>query len=174
MHLQLENFLSLESNSELIKLAILSEKSFVPTNTATNEPDYRESAVLYQFPSELVTDKVATVIADVTKRLGMELFEASQIEAQLTAHNDGCYYRIHNDNGSPDTANRCITYVYYFYTEPKGFTGGELVIGEEKVEPINNSIVFFDSGLQHQVLSISCPSRLHWNGRFTVNGWIRG
>ena len=53
---------------------------------------------------------------------------------QLTAHNDGCYYKIHNDAGSEKTANREISYVYYFYQEPKAFSGGELKIYDTELK----------------------------------------
>jgi Rps23 Pro-64 3,4-dihydroxylase Tpa1-like proline 4-hydroxylase len=117
----------------------------------------------------------------------MPPFVVSQIEAQLTAHNDGQFYKVHNDNGSQDTATRELTYVYYFYQDPKPFTGGELVIYDSKVqnnyyvqaesykmvEPRNNSIVFFLSRYMHEVLPIRCPSQEFVNSRFTINGWIR-
>jgi SM-20-related protein len=126
-------------------------------------------------------------LPDVLAELGMPNFTIQQVESQLTAHNDGNYYKIHNDNGSPDTATRELTYVYYFHQEPKGFTGGELQIYDTQiqnnhytqaptfntVEPRNNSIVFFLSRYMHEVLPISCPSRAFADSRFTINGWIR-
>nr|WP_256386659.1 2OG-Fe(II) oxygenase [Hydrocoleum sp. CS-953] len=106
---------------------------------------------------------------------------------QLTAHNDGCFYTIHSDANTEMTATREMTYVYYFYQEPKSFSGGELVIYETKVEgnnlskhndfkviePRNNSIIFFPSRYLHEVLPVSCPTKAFENSRFTFNGWIR-
>ena len=106
---------------------------------------------------------------------------------QLTAHNDGCYYKIHNDAGSEKTANREISYVYYFYQEPKAFSGGELKIYDTELKgggaithqnyktitPVNNSIVFFNSRCRHEVMPVLCPSKAFEHSRFTVNGWIR-
>ena len=105
----------------------------------------------------------------------------------MTAHNDGCFYKIHPDVGSPDTQTRELTYVYYFYQEPKQFAGGNLKIydteirqsGIDKngssqiVEPRNNSIVFFNSRCLHEVLPIKCPSQSFEHSRFTLNGWLR-
>lgn len=113
--------------------------------------------------------------------------EISEIEMQITAHNHGHYYKIHNDNGSPDTATRFLTYVYYYYQDPKPFTGGELRIYElavkdgfyvagdryRDIEPLHNSLIIFPSHYMHEVLPIQCPSLRFEDSRFTVNGWIR-
>lgn len=94
---------------------------------------------------------------------------------------------MHNDNGSSETQNRELTYVYYFYREPKPFSGGELLLYDSKiennyyvqadsfktVEPRNNSIVFFPSRYLHEVKLVSCPSKAFADSRFTINGWIR-
>ena len=124
---------------------------------------------------------------DVLRKLNIPPFPIADIEVQLTAHNDGNYYKVHNDNGSPDTATRVFTYVYYFYREPKPFSGGELLIYDSKiennfyvqadscqtVEPHNNSIVFFLSRYLHEVLPVRCPSKAFADSRFTINGWLR-
>ncbi|WP_246843999.1 2OG-Fe(II) oxygenase, partial [Hydrocoleum sp. CS-953] len=52
----------------------------------------------------------------------------------ITAHNHGHYYQTHNDNGIPEVAKREITYVYYFYQQPQQFSGGELVLYDEKID----------------------------------------
>ena len=187
--LQIANFLSLEEYQGLLSYALQHELDFVPTGTTTGEENYRESVVLYDFPEfhELITQRIHSVVPDVQAKLGLEPFIIQETEAQLTAHGDGNFYRLHNDNGSPITATRELTYVYYFYREPKAFSGGELLIYDSRVEnnylvqaesfqtiePINNSIVFFPSGYMHEVLPIRCPSRAFADSRFTVNGWVR-
>jgi SM-20-related protein len=67
-----------------------------------------------------------------------------KLETQLTSHNDGGYYRIHNDNGSPSTATRVLTYVYYFHRQPVAFKGGQLRL--------------YDSRIQFGRLSVNRPS----------------
>lgn len=186
---QLENFLTPAEHQQLLDYVAEQAAEFVPTTTFTGERNYRESVVLYSFPEymELISQRLHQVLPDVLQKMGMAPFPVSQIEAQLTAHNDGQFYKVHNDNGSPDTATRELTYVYYFYREPKAFTGGELVIYDSKiqnnyyvqadtfkrVQPLNNSIVFFLSRYMHEVLPISCPSQQFLDSRFTINGWVR-
>ena len=186
---QLDSFLSTEEHQELLAYVRQQEPEFVPTSTFTGVDNYRESVVLYSFPEymQLISQRIQAILPDLFRKFEMPPFVVSQIEAQLTAHNDGQFYKIHNDNGSQDTASRELTYVYYFYQEPKPFTGGELVIYDSQVqnnyyvqaetsktvEPRNNSIVFFLSRYMHEVLPIRCPSQKFADSRFTINGWIR-
>ena len=188
-YVQIDSLLTVEERKQLLDYVLKREPEFIPTSTSTNDRDYRKSLVLHFFPevSELIINRIQAIMPDVFRKLNIPLFSISQIETQLTAHNDGNYYHVHNDNGSPDTANRELTYVYYFYREPKPFSGGELRIYDSKiennfyvkaesfktVEPHNNSIVFFLSRYLHEVLPVSCPSKAFADSRFTINGWVR-
>ena len=188
-YIQIDNFLSSEEHERLIKYVLAKKSAFASTNTSTNDKNYRRSMVLYSFPefSELIVNKIQKMFPDIISKLDIPSFNISQIESQLTAHNDGNFYKIHNDNGSKETATRELTYVYYFYREPKNFSGGELVIYDSKVEnnfyvsaesfktvePRNNSIVFFLSRYMHEVLPVNCPSKSFPDSRFTINGWVR-
>ncbi len=187
--LQIEDFLTPKLWQEIYKYALAREQDFISTSTSTEATDYRRSLFLPYFPEffDLMVGKVREIMPEVQKHLHLDAFEVENVEAQLTTHNDGNFYKIHNDNGSSDTANRELTYVYYFYREPKPFSGGELVIYDSKIEnnfyvaaeskqaiqPLNNSIVFFLSRYMHEVLPVSCPTQSFVDGRFTVNGWVR-
>ena len=186
---QIDNFLTAAEKNKLIKYVLAKESEFVTTSTSTNADDYRRSMVLHSFPefSELMVNRIKAILPDVLRKLNIPSFPLGEIEAQLTMHNDNNFYKLHNDSGSPDTATRFFTYVYYFYREPKGFSGGELQIYDSKiennfyvaddtfrtVEPRNNSIVFFLSRYMHEVLRVSCPSKAFADSRFTINGWVR-
>ncbi|MFB2896134.1 2OG-Fe(II) oxygenase [Aerosakkonemataceae cyanobacterium BLCC-F50] len=189
---QIDNFLTEEEKLKLISYSLEKESAFVDTASRTNtsyHPDHRKSSVLYQFPeiSEIFLRRLRKAIPFVLSKLGMGLFPISRIEAQLTAHNDNNYFRLHKDNGTPETANRELTYSYYFYREPKPFYGGELLVYDRKIlnscdypsesfqtiEPRNNSIVFFLSQCYHEVLPVTCVDKAFANSRFTINGWIR-
>lgn len=188
-YVQLDQFLTADQHQQLLDYVIQREGDFVPTTTFTGEVNYRESVVLYSFPefTELIAQRIHSVLPDLFQRFNLKPFKVSQIEAQLTSHNDGQFYKVHNDNGSADTVTRELTYVYYFHRQPKAFSGGELVIYDSKiqnnyyvqantfktVEPRDNSIVFFLSRYMHEVLPIYCPSREFADSRFTINGWIR-
>jgi Rps23 Pro-64 3,4-dihydroxylase Tpa1-like proline 4-hydroxylase len=188
-YVQIDNFLTREEYQRLLNYVFQRESAFVPTSTSTGDFDYRRSMILHSFPefSQIVVNRIQAILPDVFRKLNLPSFAIAEIEAQLTSHNDGNYYKVHNDNGSPDTATREFTYVYYFHQEPKAFSGGELLIYDSKiennfyvkadsykrVEPRNNSIVFFLSRYLHEVLPVSCPSKAFADSRFTINGWVR-
>jgi SM-20-related protein len=187
---QLENFLSADEHQRLLDYVIQRRKDFLPTITEVNKhPGYRKSRAIYEFPefSQIILDRVRACVADVVRKLDIEPFVISDIECQLTTHNENDFYKIHNDNGSDKTAARELTYVYYFNREPKAFSGGELKLYDSRIEnnyyveadsfkliePINNSMVFFLARNMHEVMPVLCPSQQFQDGRFTVNGWIR-
>lgn len=188
---EISNFLSPEENQKAIEMAIQKRDQYIESSTTTKADKYRQSYVLFSqyFPelAALIQSKILQTLPEVLAKLNFRPFEISEIEVQLTAHNDGCYYKIHNDAGSEKTASREITYVYYFYQEPKAFSGGELRIYDtelkgggaithenfQTITPANNSIVFFNSRCRHEVMPVICPSKTFEHSRFTVNGWIR-
>lgn len=189
-YIQIDNFLPAADYQQLLDYVLNSQSEFTSTGALTNSeyyPEHRNSQVIF-YPqyTQPVTERVRRLAPELMEKFDIPAFLIDKIEVQLTAHNDGEYFRFHNDNGSDMTASRQITYVYYFYREPKGFSGGELLIydtrveGErhfkteqsQKVEPLNNSIVFFPSHYMHEVLPVRCPSQAFADSRFTVNGWV--
>jgi SM-20-related protein len=123
----------------------------------------------------------------VLEKLGMDDFPITDVEAQITASNDGDFFLLHDDNGSEGVSARRLTFVYFFHGEPRQFEGGQLRIhdahlkeGEyvsdgtfETIVPQQNRIVFFPCELQHEITAVTCPSQLFADSRFTLNGWLR-
>ncbi|MDC0834816.1 hydroxylase [Leptolyngbya valderiana BDU 20041] len=187
----LENFLSPEENQQALNIAIDRCEQFVSSGTTNQTTNYRQSSVLYatlytEF-YHLLKQRILQVLPEVLTQLDRAPFRIAELEMQLTAHNDGGYYKVHNDSGSPETATRQLTYVYYFHRCPKPYSGGELrlyktdlasgrVVDSDcftTLEPQNNSIVFFDSRCQHEVMPVRCSSKHFEDSRFTFNGWLR-
>jgi SM-20-related protein len=188
----LENFLSAAEHAELLRLTLAAQDRFVPSKVDADTLNYRASLVLHDDPAVtgLVTRKILEALPMVARRLaidmGRERARAPVIECQATAHNDGDFYRVHNDSGSPLTKHRELSYVYYFRRRSGAFTGGELRVYDvvvrdgffdaaetySLIEPTDNSIVFFPSHAMHEVLPVSCATRLFEDSRFSVNGWI--
>lgn len=188
----IDDFLPKEEIENLFKLIEANVENFAPTTTATNAENYRKSRVLggHYYP-ELLEEwkrKIYNLLPKVCLELLFPYFEPVDFEMQLTGSNDGDFYKTHNDNGHEIVAKREVTYVYYFHSEPKQFSGGalqlyptettswELVLPDEGslyVEPKHNRIVFFDSRLMHQVLPVKCESKNFLHSRFTINGWIK-
>ena len=188
-HVLIENFLEPALHTELLQFVAAREKQFVSSSVSTNDPEYRRSLVLHDFPkfAELIRARVRSLVPKLVQGFGLGELPIGEIECQLTASNDGDFFRLHNDSGSPDTLSRLLTYVYYFNREPRRFSGGEFRLYNSRVvngryecgdkagdlEPKNNSILFFPSFCHHEVLPVNCPSKKFADSRFTINGWVR-
>jgi SM-20-related protein len=151
-------------------------------------PSYRRSKVLFdlgEFHSRF-RFRLAPILARLPEVLGCQIANVATLEAQLTASGNGEFFRLHNDNSHANLSSRRITFVYYFYREPKRFTGGELKlyptatvdsrvrpVGEPiLIEPRQNRLVFFESHLMHEVATVSVETAEFMDSRFTLNGWI--
>jgi Rps23 Pro-64 3,4-dihydroxylase Tpa1-like proline 4-hydroxylase len=173
------------ANRDLYRMAISKREHFAHSRTSQRKhyPDWRKSTVIYDDQlagaAAQLEREIQIRLPEVLEALCMPAFNISSFEIQLTSHNDGEYFKWHTDNGSRETANRVLTFVYYLHRVPKRFSGGQLVIflpdaGDVVLEPQNDSMVFFNSSAKHEVKPVACPSRLFEDGRFTLNGWIRG
>ena len=190
-YVKIENFLTPDDNQAALQIALANHDKFIEASTTTNANNYRQSSVLYATYYadlyHLLRKRLLKILPAVMGQLDADPFLVSQVEMQMTAHNDGCFYKIHNDSGSPETETRVLTYVYYFHQEPKAYSGGALRIYEtdlqgpatepsewfEEVVPANNTIVLFDSRVKHEVRPVVCPSHQFEDSRFTLNGWLR-
>lgn len=181
------DFLEPDINTELYTHALNQKEAFEHTQTVgkdgqgeINQKWRHSNSLMPKYFKEyytLLANKIKDQVSDITEQLGIEPFEFGRIEMHLTSHNHGEYYKPHIDNGAGKLKDRVITFVYYFHSIPREFTGGQLLFLHNKpkpliVEPHNNSIVFFNSSLMHAVHPVNCPSGLFEHGRFTLNGWI--
>ncbi|HYM03717.1 MAG TPA: 2OG-Fe(II) oxygenase [Stellaceae bacterium] len=185
----LDNFIDPARHAALLKYVMESESRFAPSTVSTNDKEYRRSLVLHEFPefAALFRDRVRSLLPQLAGAFGLREFPVADIECQLTASNDGDYFKLHNDSGSPDTIDRVLTYVFYFNNEPRAYSGGEFRLFDSRVvgghyecgdaaaeiAPKNNSILFFPSHCHHEVLPVRCPSNRFLDSRFTINGWVR-
>lgn len=179
---QIDNFLGQGLSDRYLRTIFMLKDSFIPAAVSTleeeHESDYRRSLVHHNpFFKESFSQIIANNVADATQQFNIPnpSYRDINVELQVTAHGNDCYYKVHNDNGSADTTHRILTYVYYLHRQPKSFTGGELkVYGEQTitVQPTHNTLVFFPSHIMHEVLPVNCGEDFT-DSRFTVNGWIR-
>lgn len=191
-YVQINNFFSTEDHQKLLNLTLANQNNFFSSEVINQESQYRQSYILlpehFAEFHELITQKILTARPQVMEQLEIQMFLVAHLEIQITAHLHGGYYKIHQDVDGGKAANRKLTYVYYFYQEPQGFYGGDLRLYETKIteksaiiqekftqiQPLNNSIIFFDSRCKHEVLPVYSPSQQFADGRFTLNGWIHG
>lgn len=185
-YLLYENFLADDELAPLLDFAIASESKYVASEvTGDVKLDYRKSKALYRLPifHEFFVNRVYAKLPQFFEMLGIAPFQPSEIECQLTASNDGDFFREHTDSGLDDTRDRTITYVLYFFREPKNFDGGYLKMWDsnldgskgdfcEEIKPQNNTMIVFPSRCWHEVCPVLGTGDFA-DSRFTINGWIR-
>ncbi len=151
--------------------------------------DHRRSRVLMDLAQheDVMLDRIKAVLPMVLDKLGMEEFDLTGVEAQVTASNEGDFFHFHSDNGSERVRSRHLTFVYFFHHEPRQFEGGELRIHDshlkdrtyvsdetyQAIVPQQNQIVFFPCELLHEITPVRCASQHFSDSRFTLNGWLR-
>ncbi len=192
----LDEFLVAEEWTGLMQYVFDHRDDFCATRVMGNsgghevDRDYRRSRVLFDVGGyrDVFIQRILTYLPRVLSGLGYAEFPVSDVEVQLTATNDGEFFRRHNDNGAEALRNRLITFVYFFYREPQPFAGGELCIYDTSFEdgeclttdssimitPTQNQMLFFISDYVHEVLPVQCASNDLFDSRFTVNGWLHG
>jgi Rps23 Pro-64 3,4-dihydroxylase Tpa1-like proline 4-hydroxylase len=191
----LDEFLAPQELEELVSYTLQREAEFQSSElvSPSGEPgmidyDHRRSRVLMDLGKheEIILDRIRGVLPRVLDQLGIEQFPVTQVEAQITASNDGDFFRAHSDDSEEIIASRRITFVYFFHSEPRPFEGGELRLHDshpegglqvssgsyQTVVPQQNQIVFFPCSLLHEITPVECRSRAFADSRLTLNGWL--
>lgn len=191
----LEEFFAPQEMAALWSFAMGREPSFVSSQVigdddhGVEDRQFRRSRVLFDVGDvyPFFTERILRYLPHVRSRLGHEDFAISEVELQITATNDGEWFRAHTDSGQGAVSGREITFVYFCHREPRGFSGGELWLWnaaegthdgqglpppDRVVVPAQNSVVFFPSEYLHEVTSVSCPSQAFLDSRLTFNGWV--
>jgi SM-20-related protein len=189
-YIRIPEFLTEGENRAVTAYANNKEPEFRASSVEGGRKGYRQSQVLFKL-DDLGIDfeaQVRALLPEVSRYFGLTLPDNFTFEMQMTTHADGGHFRIHNDNSSPATASRFLTYVYYFHRVPTAFSGGSLRLYDDsrvdpsnwvpvatftEIKPENNMLLFFPSRHFHEVLPTLSRTGLFADGRFTVNGWIR-
>lgn len=192
-YVRIPDFLPQAARDEILNFALVNEDDF-DSSTIKNSAGKGNHLDLQIRKSSVVTDlnglpglfetELRDIALDIAQVLELDISEDYKLELQLTAHNDGAYYKMHRDNNTPSSRTRLLTFVYYFHQVPKGFDGGQVRLFDTledsfavaetfvDIEPEDNSLLFFPSGVPHEVLNVDCPSKSFENSRFTLNGWL--
>jgi SM-20-related protein len=191
-----EEFLMPEELEELVRYTRGHEADFIVSEVVspgvqgigTVDHEYRRSHVLLNLAEHEARflERIRGMLPGVFEKLGMKPFEPARAEVQITASNDGDFFRDHSDNGHSEIASRALTFVYFFHAEPKPFRGGDLRLYDSRrkgdvwvrqgmgqvIVPEQNQLIFFPSELVHEITRVTCPSKSFGDSRFTVNGWL--
>lgn len=152
-------------------------------------PDIRRSRSYQDFAAPELTTAIEEVREAVEHALGVSC-EHTRPSYGLNVHNDGDFYRPHQDSSAEFSPRRLLTFVYYLHRTPRPFDGGELRVFDAALplhtattgdwerrtwrdwEPEHDSVVFFRPTAWHEVRPVACPSGRHEDSRFAVNGWL--
>jgi Rps23 Pro-64 3,4-dihydroxylase Tpa1-like proline 4-hydroxylase len=191
----LDEFLAPQEVEQLIRYVLDHEKDFKTSEVispdgvpgVTNYTHRRSRVLMEAGPyKKIILNRIRHTLPEVLAQLGIEEFPITRSEVQITASNDGDFFRAHSDDGQAVIASRQLTFVYFFHREPNQFEGGELWLhdshkGEhhaigtgnyERIVPQQNQIVFFPCSTLHEITPVQCKSRAFADSRFTVNGWL--
>jgi Rps23 Pro-64 3,4-dihydroxylase Tpa1-like proline 4-hydroxylase len=194
--LVLDEFLAPQELEELVSYTLQHEAEFQSSEVMapSEEPgvidyDHRRSRVLMDLGKhqDVILKRIRCVLPRVLDQLGIEEFPVTRAEAQITASNDGDFFREHSDDAHELISSRRVTFVYFFHGEPRQFEGGELRLHDSRgtrasagssptsyqtIVPQQNQIVFFPCSVLHEITPVECPSRAFADSRFTLNGWL--
>jgi Rps23 Pro-64 3,4-dihydroxylase Tpa1-like proline 4-hydroxylase len=191
----LDEFLAPPEVEQLIRYVLDHEEDFKTSEVISPDGvsgftnyNHRRSRVLMEVGpcEEIILSRIRHTLPEVLVQLGIEDFPIRRSEVQITASNNGDFFRAHSDDGQAIIASRKLTFVYFFHRDPNKFEGGELWLhdsreGErhasrtgnyERIVPQQNQIVFFPCSTLHEITPVRCRSRAFADSRFTVNGWL--
>ena len=186
------DFLGRAIQARLLEYAAANEARLEASGLGTGQrdPAIRDSRVLDELGpfAEILEERVLALVPSLIQDLGLTPFTPTDVEVQLAVHGDGGFYRRHIDlftgklRRESERLDRLISLVYYFHNEPKGFSGGNLRLYPDHVNPTaaaidvapeQDTLVAFSSWMPHEVLPVTCPSKQFRDSRFSINCWVR-
>ncbi len=186
----LHDFLDEATVAGLFDHALSRECDFRPTRVGSKavvDTGIRISANLRDLDvyRPILKSKILGFLPELIAQLQVTPFEPSRLDTELVAHGDGAFYKRHIDTQTAQYENfdeiRVLSGVYYFFVEPKAFSGGALrlyAIGGDSeqnfidIAPERNSLLVFPSWAPHEVMPVHCPSGRFIDSRFAINCWL--
>jgi Rps23 Pro-64 3,4-dihydroxylase Tpa1-like proline 4-hydroxylase len=186
----IDDFLGVDENRDMLAFALRDRNRFEPGTVEGKRHQARRNSVILDFGrtahANLIVNRLLIWFPLIARSLGEPMFPLQQVEAQLTASNDGDFYGSHLDTNADGIEGRAIACVYYFFDEPKGFLGGALRLYDtiehdgrisqaesfQEIEPANNRLVAFRSRTYHELRPTRCPSKEFSDSRFAVTTWL--
>ena len=91
---------------------------------------------------------------------------SNEDNTKLHYYTNGDYYKAHVDDA-------VVTAISFFYNEPKGYTGGDLILEHRlRIPCLNNSLVVFPSIMWHEVTPIVMSDFSPNMGRYSMTQFI--
>ena len=187
-----DDFVGKAAAEQLLQYAIAQESAFRPSKVVHGDlgiidGSRRVSKVnSYLDPvMPLIEPAIRRAVDEAIPKLGLVNVDSYFLEPELAWCGDGGFFKLHADTLHRDRFKnqRVMTTVYYFYKQPKAFTGGELCLyglgadenssAQQEIEPRCDRAVFFPAWFPHEVLPVHCSSGAFEDGRFAISCWVR-
>lgn len=191
-HVVLKDFLLDDECRRIWDYTVDHEQLFKPAvlNYGVHDERLRRSLSTRELgPAEtIVRDAISKRLPSLISQLRLRAFTPRHFELELAAHNDGDFFARHLDtrigSDAAGKSARLLSAVYYFFQEPKTFSGGELRLfklgpaadrsSHQDITPLTNMLLAFPSWAAHEVLPVRCPSKKFVDSRFAINCWVHG
>ncbi len=189
-HLRIENFLEPAEHRRVLQYALAHESAFQASGVVNRDgtlrvdPEVRRSRSLRDLDEVwgLFEPRLLSLLPRARREFNLPWFPIGRIERQLAVYQDGAFFVAHTDNARNAEAKRWLTCVYNFHAAPKRFSGGVLRLYDGVVkdgclepastytdlEPVDNSLVLFPSGLYHEVQPVRCETAEFQASRFAL------
>ena len=178
-----DDFLTDSDAEEILQYAIHSKNDYQLT-PLSGEKDYDPTVrvTLRISPGFLglkFKQKMEKLLPAIFNRLMIDPFVLRKTELKLLAYANGHFFAAHADHRH---WNRLISFSYYFYKQPKAFSGGNLLLYDTdvvkdlksdhftSVECIHNRLVLFPSSYYHEVTPLQIGQDYFDNCRFALTG----
>ena len=191
-HATFADILSPAEHAGLLEWTIASEAALRPSTLVGDvlDPDFRRSRSLPRTENgawqEPLRRRVTEMFPALVEATRSRPFELAEVDLKLVVFGDGDFIVPHQDTvvgARRGDKDRVLTAMYYFHSEPKGYSGGELRLypfgatgkdGDPFVEltPRQNSLTVFPAWMLHSVAPVRCPSGRFADSRFSVICWI--
>lgn len=129
--------------------------------------------------------EIVDYLPELTCALNVAGEKFDRIDLSLRSYGDGHFFGIHTDKRP--NIQRLLSLTYFFFIEPKNFTGGDLLIFDTDVgqsegrsfsecftrlQATQNSLVVFPSASYHAVSTVNAEAGNTAHYRYAVNGHV--
>lgn len=197
----IDDCLGADLANQFLTIALNSQEEFRPARISANVGDgpvpevdaKRRIASIFDMAKEqrqIFRAAIERRVPEIAKALATPAFDPSRYEIEMAAHGDGAHFARHIDtlgvgvtaSGDEQPKVRTISVVYYFFKQPKRFTGGTFrlhaIAGNgapgtfADIEPAFDRALAFPAWMPHEVLPVSVPGGAFEDSRFAINCWL--
>ena len=127
--------------------------------------------------SGTIESYITAGLASILETLQEPMFRVGKTSSSCVCFRDGSYFRPHIDVLKHRAGKRRLTWVYYLNSEPKRFSGGDLLLDRPDMnpmllEPAHGKIVVFPSAISHEVTPVRLSPDDFADARFSITGFI--